>query len=69
MLLTKRVAGLVRLEKKVAFRLTSASRSFTSSKAARLSASWPKACTTFCPSIISLTRAVCSPRTALWRWK
>ena len=33
MLLTKRVAGLVRLEKKMALRLTSCKRPFTSSKA------------------------------------
>ena len=37
MLFTKRVAGLVMLEKKIAFRLTSCSRPFTSSKASRLS--------------------------------
>ena len=34
-------------DKKMAFRLTLCSRPFTSSKASRLWASWPKACTTF----------------------
>ena len=41
--LTKRVQGLVREEKNVALSEQSRRRSFTSSNAARVCASWPKA--------------------------
>ena len=60
-LFTKRVAGLVMEEKKVARRDAFSSRSFTSSNRSSDSFSWEKACTTFWLPIISSIMAVCSP--------